>query len=701
MSKALKLSLGVLAGLAALLVGGLVFIVATFDPNAYKPTLVEMVQRDYRRTLAIPGPISLALWPSLGVKVGAVTLSERDSAERFASIESAQVSLAIWPLLNKHVVVDRLAVNGARARIVRGKDGRLNIDDLIGADKAAAASPTAPSAPSATPEGSTSFGFDIAGVALADAEITYEDRQAPRRITLSKLSFETGRIAPGSAVPVVLKTRLDADAPKLAGDFSLRSKLRLGPAADRVALEGLEAELETKLDALAAKVKLAGTIEGDTRQQRYAASAFTLALEGQQGTLPLSAKLSMPWTLDLAAKSLTAAKLELTGQLPNPRDNTTPAPASKSAPLPLSANGSLSVKYGEPGRLDAKLAGQFDQSRFGLTLAMPRLAPAAYTFDAELDRLDLDRYRNPAPAKPAGGADKAPEKPLELGVLRELDASGQLRVGALQVMNLKASQLRAGLRAGGGRVAVAPLSAEMYQGQLAGTASLAATNPPRLTAQPSLTGISVGPLLKDLTGSDRLQGRGQVALDVSASGATVGAMTRSLAGSARLELRDGAVRGINLAQAIRRARALAKGGAGGGDGAGTAAKDEATDFSELTASLRIAGGVARNDDLAAKSPLLRVGGAGDIDLAASRLDYTVKATVVSTLEGQGGAELQALRGQTIPVKLIGPFDAIAWRIDFGAMVKEAAQAKIDEKKEELKDQARRRLGDKLRDVLKR
>jgi AsmA protein len=230
--------------------------------------------------------------------------------------------------------------------------------------------------------------------------------------------------------------------------------------------------------------------------------------------------------------------------------------------------------------------------------------------------------------------------------------------------------------------------------------SLAATSPPRLTAQPSLTGVAVGPLLKDLTGSDRLQGRGQVVVDVNAAGATVGAMTKSLAGSARLELRDGAVRGINLAQAIRRAKALTKGGSGS-DGAGTGAKDEATDFSELTASLRIAGGVARNDDLAAKSPLLRVGGAGDIDLAASRLNYTVKATVVPTLEGQGGPELQALRGQTIPVKLSGPFDAIAWRIDFGAMAKEAAQAKIDEKKEALKEQARRRLGDKLRDVLKR
>lgn len=641
MPKALKITLAAFGGLVVLLLAAVAFILATFDPNSYKPLLIETVQKERQRTLAIPGPISLTLFPRLGVKVGAVTLSERNSAERFASIESAQVSLAVWPLLRREVVVDRLAVAGLRARIVRFKDGKLSTDDLTGGPDTP---PPAAAAPASPP-----LKLDIAGIALADAEVTFDDRQAPRRVQLSKLGLQTGRIAPGVPTPVSLKARVDADSPQLGSDLSVQGRLLLGPAPGRVTLDGLEVDLDAKLGAQVLKGRLAAALEADTE-----------------------------------AKTASLPRLEIDFKLSNPGD-------AKAPPLTLAAKGTVALKYGEKGRLDAKLSGQFDEGRFSATMAMPRLSPAAYTFDAEVDRLNLDRFRTggTAPAAPSG-----PEKPLDLSALRDLEASGQLRIGALQVMNLKANQVRAGVRASGGRVNLSPLTAELYQGRLNGSASVAATQPARVGLQQTLEGIAIGPLLKDLTGNDALLGRGNVALDVNTGGATVGAMMKSLAGTARLELKDGSVRGINVAQTIRRARALSKGSTDG-----TAAKGEATDFSELSASFRIAQGVARNDDLALKSPLLRVGGNGDIDLGASRLDYTVKATVVASLEGQGGAELQALRGQTIPVRLYGPFNAIAWRIDFGAMVKEAAQAKIDEKKEALKEDAKRRLADKLRGVL--
>ena len=630
MARPLKIALAVAGGLLALLLGGVAYLVATFDPNDYKPLVIETVQKERQRTLAIPGPISLTFLPRLGVTLGEVTLSERNSAERFASIRSAEVSLALWPLLRREAVVDRVSLDGLRLRVVRTADGRLSIDDLLGGDKKVAPAP-APAGSAASAPGTAPLRLDIAGIAITDAEITVDDRQAPRRLKLSQLSLETGRIAPGTATSLSLKARLDADAPKLGADVSMKARLTLGPAeaiASRVLLEGLALDVAARLDGLA---------------------PMKLHVEGRAEA-------------DLAA-----------------------------------------------GKLDSALTGTFDDSRFKLTLAAPRLSPAAWRFDAEIDRLDLDRLlasRGPASAAsaPAGA-----EQPLDLSALRGLDASGQLRIGALQVMNLKASAVRAGLRAGGGRVQITPLAAELYQGKLAGSITVnAATTPARIAAQPALTGIAIGPLLKDMTGQDRLQGRGDVALDVTTAGTTISAMTRALAGSARVQLRDGAVRGINVAQAVRRARTAiqavrGKGSADGSQGSGTATAAESTDFTELTASFRITAGVARNDDLALKSPLMRIGGSGDIDLAARRLDYTVRATIVDTLQGQGGADLEALRGQTVPVKLTGPFDAIDWKIDVGAMVKDAAQGKVEQqierKRDQLEEEAKRRLGDKLRGLL--
>jgi AsmA protein len=292
--------------------------------------------------------------------------------------------------------------------------------------------------------------------------------------------------------------------------------------------------------------------------------------------------------------------------------------------------------------------------------------------------------------------------------LRELDASGQLRVGNVQVMNLKAKQLRAGLRAAGGRLALDPLAASLYEGRVEGRASVAAAATPRIGLDLQLSGIAIGPLLKDLAGRDGIAGRGNVTLDVTTAGATVGALTKALDGRAALVLKDGAVRGINIAQTLRQARAKLAGSADG-----TATAGEATDFSELTASFTITGGVARNDDLQAKTPLLRVGGSGEVDLGAGRLDYLVKATVVPTLEGQGGPELQALRGQTVPVKLSGPFNAIDWKIDFGSLARDAAKQQLErklggpleeqakEKRKAVEQEARQKLGDKLKGLLGR
>lgn len=136
-ARPLKAALAVLGGVLLLVVGVAVFIVATFDPNSYKPWLIETVREERQRTLAIPGSISLTLFPRLGVKLGEVTLSERNSPERFAAIRSAQVSLALWPLLRREVVVDRVALDGLRVRVVRAKNGQLSIDDLLGGAKPA------------------------------------------------------------------------------------------------------------------------------------------------------------------------------------------------------------------------------------------------------------------------------------------------------------------------------------------------------------------------------------------------------------------------------------------------------------------------------------------------------------------------------------------------------------------------------------
>ncbi len=106
---------------------------------------------------------------------------------------------------------------------------------------------------------------------------------------------------------------------------------------------------------------------------------------------------------------------------------------------------------------------------------------------------------------------------------------------------------------------------------------------------------------------------------------------------------------------------------------------EKTDFSELNASFQIANGVAHNKDLDVKSPFLRLNGEGAIDIAHSRVDYVARATITSASQGQGGAELAALKGVTIPVRLTGPFDALDWKIQWSSVAGSLVTKKLEDK----------------------
>lgn len=612
MPKILKYTLVAAGALVGLLLIVVAIVAAMFDPNDYKPLLVERVQQQYQRTLAIPGRIELSFFPSLGARLGAVSLSEPRGSDHFASLTSAHVSLALLPLLRRQLVVDKITVDGLQLRLVRHKDGRLNIDDLLGTPGDKTAPPTA-APPAASTAAATALQFDIAGIAIGNAAISVDDQQGGHKLALSKAELRTGRLTPGQPTDASFKGHLAAAAPALDAELSLKARITLDPVPQRYAVNDLALEFtDRKLPAL----KAGGSAD-----------------------------------VDLAKHTLAST-----------------------------------------------LEGQIDQSRFKASFGMASFTPAVFRFDVDIDQIDLDRYLGTAPVQPAA-APAGPEKAFDLSGLRDLNARGSLRIGALQVAHLQTKKIRMELHAAGGKVDLNPVAAELYEGTVAGSLGLTATTTPRLTVKQTLSGISIGPLLKDATGKATLEGHGNVALDVNTQGNTVTALKKALAGSARLELRDGMVRGFNVAQTLRNAKA--KLGVAQGQQSGTASQGEATDFSAMTASFAIAGGVAHNDDLQLSTPLLRVGGSGDVDLGESRLDYLVKATVVATLEGQGGPELQALRGQTVPVRLSGPFSSIGYRIDFAGLAKDLAKGQVEDKAKEAAAKVKERLGDKLKGLLKK
>jgi AsmA protein len=339
-------------------------------------------------------------------------------------------------------------------------------------------------------------------------------------------------------------------------------------------------------------------------------------------------------------------------------------------------SGSASVDAGK-GNAQANLAGKVADSTIKARFNVANLTHPAIGFDLDIDQLDLDRYMPPKPAgggQGAAGAQKA-ETPFDLSGLRDLRANGTVRIGSLKAQNLKATNVRLDIKANGGRVDVNPLAANLYQGSLSGAASInAAPATPTFAVRQNLSGVSVGPLLRDLANNDTLEGRGNVTMDVTTQGNTVTALKRALNGGAAVKLTDGAVKGIDIAGSIRNAKA--KLGTLRGEQTQASDKSQKTDFSELTATFNIRNGVANNNDLSLKSPLLRVGGEGAIDLGQDSINYLVKASVVGTSKGQGGRDVGDLTGLTVPVRVTGPLAAPSYKLDFNAIATDVAKQQV-------------------------
>lgn len=451
-----------------------------------------------------------------------------------------------------------------------------------------------------------------------------------------------------------------------------------------------------------AKIKLEG-VEGTLSQARIARMA--LDAESKSGPAILSVNLTTSVSANLAEQVFS---------LPNVVGSlvmSSPAMPMKKVNLPLNGRAQIDLKK-QHGNLI--LATQFDESKIFVDAQANKFSPLDLRFGFKADRLNMDKYFPPKP--PAAVADEGnsvAEKsaPLNFSAIRGLNMQGTIQIGALQIQNLKFAQFNANLNVANNRLLISPLRANLYGGSMNGSLTVDAQDN-RVVIKQSLLGVRVHPLLMDLANKDILEGTGTVSLDVAGRGASVDALKKSLTGSASIALRDGAIKGINLAQKLRDLKnKLALNKATATDNTQASRKEEKTDFSEMTASFQLNKGVAHNNDLFAKSPFLRLTGEGDVDIGLGQINYLAKARVVNTSSGQDGKNADQVAGVTVPVRITGPLDKITWKIEFakaiGDLIKEKTEARVDAKKQEIKqkidekkDALKQKATDQLKDKLK-
>jgi AsmA protein len=187
-----------------------------------------------------------------------------------------------------------------------------------------------------------------------------------------------------------------------------------------------------------------------------------------------------------------------------------------------------------------------------------------------------------------------------------------------------------------------------YDGQANGDLTVdVSASTPAFALSADLAGVRALPLLRSVADFDKLDGKLQAKLAVRSSGASQRAIMSNLDGTVFAVFRDGAIRGLNVAQMIR---SLTSGTLSGWQ----ENKQQATDLTQLAASFRIELGKATTSDINLIGPLVRVTGGGTVDLGEKSLALRVEPKLVMTTEGQGRTTDPV--GLGIPVAIDGPWD---------------------------------------------
>lgn len=606
----------VLLLIAAVLVGAALILPALLPAEAWRGRVETAASEALGREVTIEGDIAFSVLPRVQARAGSVRIANAEGFgdEPFAAMEQMRLSLQLMPLLRRELVIEEFVL----------------VDPLIRLEQRGA-------------RNNWSFGTGERAPAAQDGDGFRQPGALPLEASFGDVRIQNGTLIYTSAAETRRFEAVDLalDLPSLDAPARLRGNLTL---------DGRRLDLSAGLGSLRA------FFEGGR-------TALDLSVTGPIGEIGFDGHVLESRELEYEG----AADLDLV--LPE-------LAALFGAGLPegeafrrLTARGQLA---GSPGRASLSEA-SLGLDAIGATgSATLNYAGARPALDARVDiaELDLNPYLPQAEGQANGTMEPWSEDRIDLSALDLLDARVRGRVGRLLVNEIEVSDAELDAALERSRLEANFTGFQLYGGR--GTARLVANNRTRIPTYAfagELQTLEALPFLQAAAGFDRLRGIGTLGVDVSGSGASTAAIMNSLSGQGAFDFADGAIVGVNLARLIRgvltalETRELP-------DAFGEQAE---TDFSALRGTFDIANGVASNRDLTMLSPLLRVGGQGQVNLGAQRLDYRLTPRAVASLTGQGGES--DLQGVPVPIIISGSFSDPSISLDFGTIARNLVQAR--------------------------
>ena len=482
----------------------------------------------------------------------------------------------------------------------------------------------------------------IAGIASGQLRAKTEG-QSPRALAqglVARADLKIGGVDLKNAPGTISKVDLTVDVPGMQQNPSLRGNVVYNNQPIALALN--IAPLPSVLSGKPFATKL--SINSTPLQFKYDGALQTEPIPGLDGRL----------SLDVPSVA------KLLAWLGNSLPKGQPDPGPVKVVAVLAANGpKAEVK-------DATIDGKALKIT---AIAMVDASQKPTRFDATIDLLEADinaylpqqkpeRQKQPAPEKARGWSDA----PIDVSVLRQAEGNATVKIGRVSYGNVRIEGGTATATVAKGVLKTVVQKVKLADGNIdLDTTVDASSAAPAINYQLTMNGVQARPVLQTFAGTDRLSGL----LEFHTTGKTTGAsqkqMIEGLNGQGRFVFQNGAIYGINIPAALRNAKTLGFG----------EAREEKTDFAELSGSFTIKDGVLENKDLKMLAPVIRVTGAGLVPMPPRTIDYKTEAKLVGTLQGQGGKD--ALAGLPIPIAVKGSWDSPSVTVDWKDVLTAAAR----------------------------
>jgi AsmA protein len=645
---------GIIALIGVLVIAGaIIYLVSTVDLDQVKQEISEKVKEETGRELLITGPLDLSFFPWIKVEIGETHFGNPAGfSGDFASFSRAQASLKLMPLFSGQVEMNTLLFDNFTLNLHQRKDGANNWDDLAKPGKEGSA--TKPAAEDdARPVGALALFLE--GIDIRNANVSFQDDKAGSTTALSNFNLSAGPIGLQKDVPFSIDFKINLSDPQIAGDYRIKGIANINLEAGLFNVRELTFDSELAASGLPVEtidLGIKADLVFDANRMQLQVKPFALQATFKGDEIPnQSAELSVDTEIAFDAKAM-AATLK-----------------------PLS--------IGFPG---GTMQGDFAYAQKG--------EKQQVDFDLTADQIDLDRLVAPVPASPAEvTSDKAADsntagvktaiKPAakESQGLRNLLVDGDLKIGKLTKDALLISDIFMQIKMRDAVLDISPMTAKLYRGLASNAINVDLRGAaPKVKARLNLQGFQIGDYLQAAMEKDVVEGTADVNADLKLTAADADTIKRSLNGTAAFKVSEGALKGVNIPDLIRRAKAALSGQQL------PPSSNQKTDFTELSGTAKISDGLVKNDDLAMKSPLLRISGAGSADLLQEQLDYLVTAKLVASLSGQGGDDLKDLVGVPLPIRVEGSFSEPGWKLDLKSVFEENIKAQAKESLQEaLKD----------------